>query len=214
MKKYSTLLTVLGIVFLAGFVFVFVRSIFLPRTDTSNQEASIPIVINEPEGIRVTPTEQIGGRLLIHPSVSSMTIGRSIEMEVAIDAPDVTLDGADILLIYDPALVKVGAVVNATANSDLSRGPYFRQLVRATVDEKVGKIAVTGFSPRETLPQKKGTDPVTAFSFPVTALQAGVAVFQIEYQPGRSDLSTLVEKGTSKNILTRADSATITIRGE
>lgn len=211
--KQQTLLIILGIAIVLSFVLLSTRIAAPRRSPIVNQETNISIATGDSQAIEVIPADQKGGKLIMNPSDSSLTVGRAIEMEVNIDAPGITLDGADVVISYDPRLVRVGAIGNNTANTDLSRGPYFLQLVRTTVDQTAGKITVTGFSPREEMLQKEDTNPVAMFSFPVTALQPGVATFHIEYQPGRSDLSTLVEQGTSKNILTGVHDAVITIGG-
>jgi len=52
---------------------------------------------------------------------------------------------------------------------------------------------------------------VTLFYLKVKALKAGETVLSFDYQEGRTNLSNVVEKGTSKNILGSVENARIVI---
>lgn len=197
MNKQQTLLIVLGISLLLSIILLSTRMTTPARPAALDQDTNISIVVTQPEGISVQ-NQQAQGRLLLEPATLTVSKGESIIMNVLIDAPGKVLDGADAFILYDPQLVNV---------SNIANGEYFAQLPQATVDQQNGIIKVTGFS------RGKGTSNRLFFSFTVSATKPSQARFHVEYEPGRSDLSTLVERGTSKNILTGTTDAVVQIRG-
>lgn len=159
------------------------------------QGTTIPIVVTEPTEVAVE-SKQNSVKLAMFPTNVKLSVGQKDTMSVMVDAPRANLAGGDAVIRYDPQTVAVSDIVN---------GGFFDQLPRTTVDQQRGIIKVTGFSP--TL-QETGA---TFFSFTLTALQPGQSQFHIEYEQDRSDLSTLVERGTSKNILTGVQDSVVRI---
>lgn len=195
MNKQQTLIIVLGIALLFSIILLSTRMAVPARPAALDQDTNISISVDQPEGISIQ-NQQAQGRLLLKPATQTVSRGESMIMNVLIDAPGKVLDGADAIILYDPQVVNV---------SNIRNGKYFTQLPQATVDEQNGIIKVTGFS------SGKETSNPLFFSFTVSAYKPSEARFHVEYEPGRSDLSTLVERGTSKNILGSTQDAVITI---
>ncbi|MBI5452711.1 hypothetical protein HY945_04560, partial [Candidatus Gottesmanbacteria bacterium] len=85
-----------------------------------------------------------------------------------------------------------------TADNNLIFGPYFDSYPRQEVDNTAGIIKVSGYSPKDLSPLTSAT---SFFSVSFQAKKKGSGNVVVDFQAGKTNLSTLVERGTSKNIL-------------
>lgn len=151
--------------------------------------------------IAVSPTPAPpSGIYTILPSQSTIKIGESVALVVKFEAPGKRLDGSDVFLRFDPAFLDVG--------ENLVFGDYFSTYPRVTIDRIKGEVKVTGFRANQTAPL---TTAAALFTIAFTGKQAGNTAVSFEFAKGKTNLTTLVEKGTSKNILNQVFPATITI---
>lgn len=162
--------------------------------------------------ISVMPTavptvEPIIGRLFINPSRKNVKVGENFTLDVVFQTKGKILDGVDAIIRFDPAII--------TAEGDVSHpisvavGSHFDSYPRQEVDNEVGVIKVSGYSPKDLSPVSTAT---SLFTINFQAKKKGTTNVTIDFERGRTNLSTLVERGTSKNILGVVGNAVITIK--
>lgn len=145
----------------------------------------------EEQLIEVSPTVEIlSGLYSLVFSESTVKVEEASKATISFSTPGKIISGADVILHFDPKLVQV--------EGDVIPGEFFTSYPRTTVDNEKGTIKVTAFSPSSTI---EVNDLTELFSVNFKAVNQGVASVTFDFQPGKTNLSTLVEKGTSKNIL-------------
>lgn len=151
--------------------------------------------------IAVSPTSVASsGIYTILPSQSTIKSGATLALTVQFEAPGKRLDGSDVFLRFDPVYLDI--------DENFTYGTYFMTYPRVTVDKIKGEVKVTGFRSSQVATLNQ---PTVFFVVRFTARQIGRTAVSFEYQKGRTNLTTLVEKGTSKNILNQVFPASITI---
>jgi len=192
-KKFGIVLLVL-ILLVGGFVAIRVfRERKLARQLTQNQVVS-------PSQI-VSPSPDVPpGVYTILPSQSTIKSGATLALTVQFEAPGKKLDGSDVFLRFDPVFLDV--------NENLVFGDYFSTYPRVTIDRVKGEVKVTGFRTNQTAPITTAT---AFFTIAFTGKQAGNTAVSFEFAKGKTNLTTLVEKGTSRNILGKVYPAAIRI---
>lgn len=131
----------------------------------------------------------LGGGLVFDPAKVDMQVGSSAELPVFISAKNKLIDGADAIINYDPLYIEVKSV---------TPGIYFKNYPLQKIDSKTGTVKVMGF---ERVGVKLLSENTLFFTLSVTAKKAGTTGLTIKFQKGKTNLSTLVEEGTSKNLL-------------
>lgn len=127
--------------------------------------------------------------------------GETFTLGVVITAPKRKLDGADTIIKYDPKMVEV---------TDIKQGEFFTNYPRKTIDKANGVIKMTGFTPKDT---NANGDNFIFFTIEAKALASGTAKFVFEFEKGKTNLSTVVESRTSRNLLGTVAGATVSITG-
>ncbi len=127
--------------------------------------------------------------------------GETFSLAVVITAAGRQLDGADTIIKYDPKLVEV---------TDIIPGEFFTNYPRKTIDQVNGVIKMTGFSPKDA---NADGDNFIFFTIEAKALVSGTAKFDFEFEKGKTNLSTVVESKTSRNLLGKVTGATVSISG-
>lgn len=128
-------------------------------------------------------------------------VGGKIKAQVSIQTDGRELFGSDAILLYDPQYLEVAD------ENDLVTGDYFENFPRRQIDAENGVIKVTGFSPSTSILDE--VKPLFSVSF--TALKAGQTTVSIDFEKDSTNTSTLVERGTSQNILEEVVNADLTI---
>ena len=147
-----------------------------------------------------TEKEVPPGIMIVFINKDDVKVGDSFRVDTAIrfEGEELAYSGADVILTFDPSLV--------AATGEVETSPLFANYPRKKVDNAKGRITVTGFG--------KGVDDgaQTVFTANFTTKAAGVARFDIDYVAGKTNLSTIAQKGTGKNLLGRVEGASIEIK--
>lgn len=144
--------------------------------------------------------ELVAGQF-IQPVHLLKKVGDSFNLDIILTAPGRKLDGADTILKYDPSLVEV---------TDIKPGEFFTNYPRKTIDQVKGEVRVTGFSPKDS---KANGDNFIFFTLEVKALKKGTAKFDFGFEKYKTNLSTVVENKTSRNLLGKVTGSTVSISG-
>lgn len=139
------------------------------------------------------------GKFSLESKSLSYKVGTEFDVNVIFDSPKKVLDGADIVLKFNPN------ILNALG---ITEGTYFKLIPRKDIDNKVGSIKVTALDAAIEKP------PIGKVSFGIIHFQAkkaGTSIINFEFLQGSTSKTTLVEKASSLNILGRVEGITITV---
>lgn len=149
-----------------------------------------------------TPTttpEVLSGVYKIVFEKESISVGESVNASISFTTDSRILSGSDVILFFDPVFLE--------PEEDLVVGDYFESYPRKLVDKTKGIIKVTAFGGNGQIV----STPTTLFTVTFKGKKSGTTTVSFDFVKGRTNLTTLVEKGTSKNILGEVYSATLTI---
>lgn len=130
----------------------------------------------------------------------SIKIDEKTEAKIIFTARDKKIAGSDIILKFNPDYLE--------ADEKVTTGDFFASFPRNSVNNKEGLIKVIGFS---SVSDNAVESPVTVFTVLFKAKKAGSTKISFDFALGRTNLTTLVEKGTSRNILGTVKDALVTI---
>lgn len=144
----------------------------------------------------VSPTideSQLTAKYKLAYSPSIVHVGDTVRLKIILSAVGELLDGSDIRLQFDPALLQVQGEIDQTS--------LFQSFPQKSVDNKAGSIKMIAFGGL--------TDPLQQDEQIVTinfqAMQKGSAHIWFDFRKGSTNTSTVVQKGTSKNVLGSVD---------
>jgi hypothetical protein len=186
-------------------VFVLTIVALILKLRSGSSPSIVPIrerpieVANLPQSTPTPASELPVGVMRIKAPVQSV-LGQPFKVSVSLEAPNTVLSGADMILRYDPEKV--------SANTEIVTGDFFANYPRKQVDAAKGIIHVTGFGARILDPIQS---PQEFCMITFEGKGKGTATFSIDWATNRTNLSTIVERGSSKNILGSAPEATVTI---
>jgi hypothetical protein len=191
----------------ALFIFLVLGIIYI-RIIKKPAPAAIPAtntVSSQPTTIPGTPEPSVvvrPGLLKLVFDKTSVSAGDLLTATVYLTAPGIKVTGADVVLLYDPAYFSVSA-------DGISGGSFFSNYPKKTVDSTRGQVKVSGFGVTGDQPPDLNTIFVT---IPFQTLKAGTTAVNFDFVQGTTNKSTIVEKGTSKNILGSVENATLIIK--
>lgn len=142
--------------------------------------------------VSVTPVptlEILVGSMMFNNVPKKVSLGESFTITADFAAPGKKLDGADAVVLFDPAYLEI---------EEIADGIYFQEYPRKTIDPENGIIKVTAYRTEDNNPIRNS---ITLFSLKVRSLQRGATGLDFDFQKGKTNLSNVVEKGTSRNIL-------------
>lgn len=126
-------------------------------------------------------------KLTYLPSV--VHVGDTVTLKIILSAVGELLDGSDIRLQFDPAFLQVQGEIEPTS--------LFQSFPQKSVDNTAGLIKMIAFGGM--------TDPLQQDEEMVTinfqTMQKGRAHIWFDFRKGSTNTSTVVQKGTSKNLL-------------
>lgn len=148
-----------------------------------------------------SPTpENLVGIYTITTSAKQVKLGGNFTATVSFSVPGKILDGTDVVLFFDPDYL--------TASSTLAFGDYFALYPRKEVNNEKGFIKVTAIESKSSEANSAAT-PLFNASF--RAKKGGSTTLSFDFAKGTTNKTTLVEKGSSKNILGSVNEAVVTI---
>ena len=133
--------------------------------------------------------EKPPGFFVLVPDKPQLKIGEAGVLTVKMDTKGKIAQGADVILKYDPLLLKA---LNIKSNG------FFILLPRQEIDNERGMVKITAFSPSDGIDFQKEND---IFSVEFEALTAGAGKVVFDWEPDETNRSNIVEKGTVENIL-------------
>lgn len=131
----------------------------------------------------------------------SYSLNEIVPVSVVVASGGRTLDGTDVIIHFDPKILEAtsGAIV---------KGKTFDEYPLMTVDSKKGLVTVSGINSLKN--GFKGAGQFIMINF--KAKTTGKAAVVIDYKPGSTSDSNLVETETSKDILDGVDNLELIIQ--
>lgn len=196
--KILVVLLILAVLFL-GIIWLRNKNTQVVKSPSETKKEDREQVTVQKPTVIPTVNKNVASYSLV-PSQSKVNLGQNVVLSVNFDTLGKKIDGADAVLRFDPNFLE--------SDKNIQPGDYFEVYPRKDVDNTGGFIKVSAFSVKNE--DTKGK--ITLFQVAFKAKKAGKTEVRVEFQKGTTNLSTLVEKDTSKNILGRVGNATIIIQ--
>lgn len=162
--------------------------ISIPDTNVSADDDVLPI-----------DESTLTAKYILTSSSSSLSNGDIFTVTLNLSAVGELLDGTDVLLHFDPSLFQV--------QGDIETSSLFQSYPQKIVDNSKGEIKLIAFGgPADPLQQDEQLLAVT-----FTAVGKGNARVWLDFQKGRTNTTTVVQKQTSKNILGSVEDISVLI---
>lgn len=134
---------------------------------------------------------------------ASTRVGSQVVVSVNLSSNSLT-DGADLIVTYDPTYLKVNTDVQ---KSPLKIGSLYDSYPYNVVDEKIGKIAVSGITTKSGGILGNGLFGTLTFS----TLKAGQTEIKIDFTKGSTTDSNVTENSTAKDLLSEVKNLKVNI---
>lgn len=193
MDNFKKLFTLPRIIFAILGIVVLIELIYAVKM-------TLPAAVSTPPVIK--PNVQLtGGKIALVVSRNTLKVNDVIPVSVMINTGGHILDGADLIVHYDPKSLEA-------STSGLIRGKVFDEYPYTAVDTKAGLISISGIN--ITKKSFNGTGLFAIIS--VRAKVPGKTSLTIDFKKGSTTNSNLVETGTSKNILEQVSNLELTVQ--
>ena len=157
--------------------------------DISYEEATPTIIKEIPIGVYSIELEP-----------KNIKIGEQTVANISFSAKDKNVTGTDIVLRFNPEFLEAG--------EDIVTSDYFSNYPRREANNKDGLVKVTGFSPVNGAIEDR---LVSVFTVKFKGKKAGSTKISFDFELGKTNMTNIVEKGTSKNILGQVREAIVLI---
>lgn len=134
---------------------------------------------------------------------SSFKVEETILVTIEMNSSKVT-DGADVVISYDAIRL---SILPGLANAPVKTGTLYSEYPVNQVDQAAGKIIVSGIAPTSGVVPKGLFGTVT-----FKALKAGSAKISIDFTPGSTTDSNIIETKTAKDILNGVNNLGVNIQ--
>lgn len=131
--------------------------------------------------------------LSLNASKDSLRVGETVTVSIDVSSK-VATDGLDIIMLYDPKLL---SVVTGADKSAVTLGTIYNDYPLNQVDEKAGRIAVSGITSKAGGVVAKGVLGTVMF----TAKAPGKAKIAFDFTLGSTTDSNVIETKTAKDVL-------------
>lgn len=128
-------------------------------------------------------------------------VGQGVILAVGLSTGNKPTDGTDLVLHFD------NQVLQASSSAILEGSLYPDYPLRA-VDQKSGLVRISGIAAVNKSYTGSGIFATILFQ----AVKPGQAVFTIDYRPGLTTDSNIVESGSGQDILSEADNLEVTVK--
>jgi hypothetical protein len=171
----------------------------------------LPPPNTEPNQFSQATQEQQQATLSLSPSSGQLAVGDTQTLSINLSAMGQLINGADVIITFDPQLVDITDSDPSLEGIQIQPTSLFPLYPVNRVDHQTGRIFLSSLtqSPSEE-PLHKKAPPPTLAQFSFTTLTTGTAQFDFIFTPGTAT-STIIQTGTSKNILSDTQSATFQI---
>ncbi len=167
------------------------------------------IEVQNGKGVLATPTVTVGENIynnimFFRPEKKLVTVNEEFDLSIFFQADKKTINGADAVIFYNPEAIEV---VEIQASSET--GEYFKSYLKKKIDPVKKVIKITGYQPKD---QGALSGEKRFATLKLRAKKKGLETLSFDFVAGTTNRTTLVEKGTGKNLLGNAIGAEIEIK--
>lgn len=185
MDNYKKYFSGPKVIFLVLGVAILIEAIYAVKVLT----APLPTPPTSKATTAVAP-QLTGGSMSLSANKTELKIGDTVSVAVLFNSGGHTLDGADLIVKFDPKVLEV-------FKNGLLKGQAFDEYPLLVVDQKAGLISISGINTVKK--DLKGTGVLANIVF--TAKAKGQTNLTVNFEPNSTSDSNLVEAGTAKDIL-------------
>ncbi|OGG16354.1 hypothetical protein A3D05_01565 [Candidatus Gottesmanbacteria bacterium RIFCSPHIGHO2_02_FULL_40_24] len=142
-----------------------------------------------------------GGSIFLSTDTPLIKVGSEATVSVNFGAYGKNIFGSDVILLFDPEYL-------STDENMIEPGDFFTSIPRKTVDTDNGIIKITAIEGRDEVLTEEVSN---AFSIRFRGLKPGSSVISFSFIKNETNTTTLVERGSSQNLLDEVQSETIDI---
>ncbi len=143
-----------------------------------------------------------GGKVILSSPILKYRVGDVATVAVRIDTGGHTINGADIVLKYDPKVLDL-------TDKSIKTGGVFAEFPLISVDNTQGLVRISGIASLNQ-PGFNGIGVLAQLSF--TAKSAGNANLSIDFKPGVTTDSNLIETGSTQDIIDSVVNLNLTVQ--
>jgi len=166
---------------------------------TPVEKKPAPVFIEEAQPEASSTPFPLSGVYTINFPKTTIKVGEKFEAVVGFTVDNRRIFGSDVVLLFDQLFLE--------ANKNLTLGSYFTNYQRKEVDNEKGIIRVTAFGGSGTETPNK----VDLINVSFKAKKTGDTNIRFDFEKRKTSMTTLVEEGTSRNILSEANGVKVTI---
>lgn len=144
-------------------------------------------------------TANYPGKLSLSTTSTTIKVGENIDVTISMEATGRQLNGADIVLHFNPGILN---------GVEFLPGNYFQLTPRKTLDNLSGTVKITSL---DSGANGKLSAQTSLGIVRFKAQKPGTSPVNFDFIEGGTNKSTLIEHGTSQNILGEAKGITITV---
>lgn len=155
-----------------------------------------------PTGTVTTPASEntFNTTMFFKPEKKSAAVGEEIDMAIFFQADKKVISGADAVIFYDPETLELISI---------ETGDYFMLYPKKKADPDKKVIKITGYQSKD----NKALPGVQRFAtLKLKAKKKGLSQLSFDFKIGTTNRTTLVEKGTSRNLLGKVMGAEIEVK--
>lgn len=143
-----------------------------------------------------------GGKISLSTEQRTFTAGDSVAVKISIETGRYRVIGADIILKFDPNLLEAD-------KNGVKAGSTFSDYPFIDIDNKNGLVQISGIAPKSSS-GFKGKGEFATVNFKTKA--KGSSLISIDFKPGSTIDSNLIEDRVSQDIIESVEDLKITIR--
>jgi hypothetical protein len=183
LKRLPLIVIVVSVVLIIGEIIFGIRSLSTPT----------PIIG------KIQPIT--GGQLLLVPVVPTTALGRPLTVKIRVDTGGHTIAGVDVILKFDPKFISADS-------QSFKPEAVFTDFPLINIDNNSGVVKISGISDINQ-PGYNGIGTLGSLTFIPKA--SGKTSIKIDYQPGSTIDSNIIESRTSQDIIDKVTDLNINI---
>jgi hypothetical protein len=197
--KKIILVVILLVILSVGIVFVRTTkqlSLTMVKKELTN-------VVKKEQVVTIIPTPtfyDMPGIYSINLTKPKIKAGEKTDAEIIFMASGVELNGSDVVLKFDKDKLRI--------DDKVVLGDYFSSYPIQIIDNEKGILKISGFRPKNRIAM---SNPTKLCVVTFTAQKPGNSEISFDFEKSKTNRTTLVERGTSLNILGQANPVTLTI---
>lgn len=195
--NFRMLLIILGVI-------VLMEVIWAVWTLAKNQNKSAPPISYSSPAPIVTQTKTSSALLALQTASLDVFVDQDIPVDIALDTDKASVDGVDVIISFDPAMLKVMPQTVNGKQVPVKVGTQFSDYPQNALEK--GKITLSAISTSVPFSGKGILGTVT-----FKALKIGAAQIKIEYIPNSTTDSNIAQTGSAKDILSKVLDLTLQI---